>query len=82
MTQKLLNLMSKTANTIPEEKMDAQFAEEFATFFLEKIEKKIRVQFQDIDEYIPESTHQFQCFSIFHQWLIKKCNGRYTVWKI
>ena len=45
--------MSKTSNPMPEGKMDAQLAEEFATFFLDKIEK-ITVEFQDIDEYIPE----------------------------
>ena len=45
--------MSKTANPMPEGKMGAQLAEEFASFFLEKIEK-IRLQFQDTDKYIPE----------------------------
>ena len=35
--------MSKTPNPMPEGKMDAQLAEEFASFFLEKIEK-IRLQ--------------------------------------
>ena len=57
-TKQLFNLinnitMSKTASPMPEGKMDAQLGEEFASFFLDKIEK-IRVQFQDIDEYIPE----------------------------
>ena len=41
--------MSKTGNPMPEGKMDAHLADEFATFFLDKIEK-IRIQFQDIDE--------------------------------
>ena len=31
--------MSKSANPMPEGRMDAQLAEEFATFFLDKIEK-------------------------------------------
>ena len=31
--------MSKTAKPMPEGKMDAQLAEEFASFFLQKIEK-------------------------------------------
>ena len=45
--------MSITPNPTPEGKMDAQLPEEFASFFLEKIEK-IRLQFQNTDEYIPE----------------------------
>ena len=45
--------MSKTPNLMPEGKMDAQLAEEFVSFFLEKIEK-IRLLFQNTDEYIPE----------------------------
>ena len=45
--------MSKTPNPMPEGKMCAQLAEEFASFFLDKI-KKIRLQFQNTDEYIPE----------------------------
>ena len=36
--------------------MDAQLAEDFASFFLKKIEK-IRLQFQNTDEYIPEVKH-------------------------
>ena len=45
--------MSKTPNPIPEGKTDAQLAGEFASFFLNKI-KKIRFQFQNTDQYIPE----------------------------
>ena len=57
-TKQLFNLinnitMSKAANPMPEGKMDAQLAEKFDSFFLDKIEN-IRVQFQDIDEYIQE----------------------------
>ena len=46
--------MSKTLSPIPEVKKNAQLAEEFASFFLEKIEK-IRLQFQNTDKYIPEA---------------------------
>ena len=45
--------MSKTPNPMPEGKTDAQLAGEFASFFLNKIEK-IRFQFQNTDQYIPE----------------------------
>ena len=45
--------MSKASNPMPEGETDAQLAGEFASFFLSKI-KKIRLQFQNIDEYIPE----------------------------
>ena len=45
--------MSKGPNPIPEGKTDAQLAGEFASFFLNKIEK-IRLQFQNTDQYIPE----------------------------
>ena len=45
--------MSKIANPMPEGKMDAQLAKEFASFFLQKIEK-IRLLFQDTEEYISE----------------------------
>ena len=45
--------MCKTPNPMPEGKMDAQLAEEFASFFLNKIEK-IRLQFQNTDQYITE----------------------------
>ena len=38
---------------MPEGKTDAQLAGEFASFFLDKIEK-IRLQFQKTDQYIPE----------------------------
>ena len=36
-----------------EGKSDAQLTTEFASFFLDKI-KKIRIQFQNTDQYIPE----------------------------
>ena len=57
-TKKLFHLvnsitMSKAPNPMPEGKTDAQLAGEFATFFLNKIEK-IRLQFQNTDQYIPE----------------------------
>ena len=42
--------MHKTPNPMPEGKMDAQLAEEFASLFLEMFEK-IRLQFQNTDEY-------------------------------
>ena len=45
--------MSNSLNPMSEGKMDAQLAEEFASFFLEKVED-IRLQFQNADEYIPE----------------------------
>ena len=45
--------MSKTPNPMPEGMMDVKLAEEFASFYLDKIEK-IRLQFQNTDEYIPE----------------------------
>ena len=45
--------MGKTLNPIPEGKTDAQLADEFASFFLSKIEK-IRLQLQNTDQYIPE----------------------------
>ena len=45
--------MSKALNPMPEGKTDAQLAGEFASFFLNKI-KKIRLQFQNTDQYIPE----------------------------
>ena len=45
--------MSKAPSPMPEEKTDAQLAVEFASFFLDKI-KKIRLQFQNTDQYIPE----------------------------
>ena len=38
---------------MPEGKSDAQLTTEFASFFLDKIEK-IRLQFQNTDQYIPE----------------------------
>ena len=44
---------SWASNPMPEGKTDAQLAGEFATFFLNKIEK-IRLQFKNTDEYIPE----------------------------
>ena len=44
--------MNSAVIPMPEGKMNAQLPEEFAIFFPDKIEK-IRVQFQDIDEYIP-----------------------------
>ena len=40
-------------NPMPEGKTDAQLAGEFASFFLSEI-KKIRFQFQNTDQYIPE----------------------------
>ena len=50
----LVNItMSKAPNPMPEGKTDAQLAGEFASFFLSKIEK-IRLQFQNTDQYIPE----------------------------
>ena len=45
--------MSKAPNPMPEGKTDAQLAGEFASFFLDKI-KKIRLQFHNSDQYIPE----------------------------
>ena len=45
--------MSKSPNPMPVEKTDAQLAGEFASFFLDNI-KKIRLQFQNTDQYIPE----------------------------
>ena len=45
--------MSKIPNPMPEGKTDAQLAEEFASFFLNKI-NKIRLQFQNTDQYILE----------------------------
>ena len=45
--------MSKASNPMPEGKTDAQLAGECAAFFLDKI-KKIRLQFKNTDEYIPE----------------------------
>ena len=45
--------ISKTANPMSEGKMNAQLAKELATLPSYNIEK-IRVQFKDIDEYIPE----------------------------
>ena len=45
--------MSKTPNPIPQGKMDAQLAEEIASFFLDKVEK-ITLQIQNTEEYIPE----------------------------
>ena len=45
--------MSKAPNPMPEGKTDAQLAGEFASFFLNKI-KKIRFQFQNTNQYIPE----------------------------
>ena len=45
--------MHKTSNPMLEGKMDAQLVEEFASFFLDKI-VKIRLQYQNTDEYIPE----------------------------
>ena len=45
--------ISKTPNSMPEGKMDAQLAGEFASFFLSKIEKT-RLHFQNTDQYILE----------------------------
>ena len=45
--------ISKTPNPMPEGKMDAQLAKEFASFILNKIEKS-RLQFQHTDQCIPE----------------------------
>ena len=45
--------MSKAPNPMPEGKTDAQLVGEFSSFFLDKI-KKIRLQFQNTDQYIPE----------------------------
>ena len=45
--------MSRAPNPMPEGKSDAQLTTEFASFFLDKI-KKIRFQFQNTDQYIPE----------------------------
>ena len=45
--------MSKPPNPMPEGKTDAQLAGEFASFFLNKI-RKIRLKFQNTDQYIPE----------------------------
>ena len=45
--------MNKAPNPMPERKTDAQLAGEMASFFLDKIEK-IRLQFQNTDQYILE----------------------------
>ena len=45
--------MSKAPKPMPEGKTDAQLAGKFASFFFDKI-KKIRLQFQNTDQYIPE----------------------------
>ena len=45
--------MSRPANPMPEGKSDAQLTTEFTSFFLDEIEK-IRLQFQNADQYIPE----------------------------
>ena len=45
--------MSKASNPMPKGKTYAQLAGEFASFFLNKI-KKIQLQFQNTEEYIPE----------------------------
>ena len=45
--------MNKAPNPMPKGEKGAQLAEEFASSFLEKIEK-MRLQFLNTDEYIPE----------------------------
>ena len=70
-TKQLFNIInnitvSKTANPMTEVKMDAQLAEEFASFFLGKIEKS-EYNCKTLMNIFQESKCQFQCFGIFHQ---------------
>ena len=59
--------MSKTIYPMPEGKMDAQLAEEFASVFLEKIEKKSDYTSNTLMNISQKSTLQSKCFGIFYQ---------------
>ena len=63
--------MSKTPNPMPEGKMDAQLAEEFASFFLDKI-KKSEFSSKTLTNTFQRSTLQSQSFRIFYHWPMKK----------
>ena len=73
--------MSKEPNSMPEGKMDAQLAGEFASFFLNKNEK-IRLQFQNTDQYIPEVNASVPRLHELQPLTNEEIEKKYTAWTI